>query len=122
MTIQLTQVSINNIYKDDIYVTISEDSEIDGLLYFKFYNNVNSIIVELMQPARKEVIRKILLMEHINKVIYRDENGLKQEENNSGRKLIVKRNEGEDKSLILDDTIIKFQQILDIDNNLVYLF
>ena len=66
MTIQLTQVNINNVFKDDMYVEIRDDVEIADLLFLKFFSNINSITVELMQPAKKEVIRKILLMEHIN--------------------------------------------------------
>lgn len=118
MTIQLAQVYKNNIYKDDMYVTISNNSEIANLLYLKFYSNINSITIEIMQTPTKEVIRKILLMEHIDKIIYRNQIGEK-EEINANRKLIVKMNCKESGDLISDDTIIKFQQILGITNNTI---
>ena len=118
MTIQLAQVYTGNIYKDDMYVTISNDNEIEDLLYLKFYSNINNITVELMQTPTKEVIRKILLMEHINKVVYRNATGEK-EEINANRKLVLKMNVKENEGLISDDTIIKFQQILGINNNVV---
>jgi len=116
MTIQLAQIYKNNLYKDDMYVTISDDKELENLLYLKFYSNINTITVELLQTARKEVIRKLLLMEHVNKIIYRNSDGTK-EEINSNRKLIVKMPVKNDEDLISDDAIIKFQQILDISNN-----
>lgn len=116
MVIQLTQVYVNNMYKDNMYVSISNNNEIENLLYLKFYKNINKITVELLQTAEKEVIRKILLIEHIDKIIYRNENGIK-EELDANRKLIVKMNGKEDKNLISDDVIIRFQQILDVDND-----
>ena len=118
MTIQLSQIYKNNIYKDDMYVTISKDSEIADLLYLKFYSNINSITVELLQNASKEVIRKILLMEHIDKIIYTNASGEK-EELNANRKLIVKMNSQPNENLISDDTIIKFQQVLGVANNTI---
>ena len=118
MNIQLTQVYNNNVYKDDMYVTIANDNEIESLLYLRFYNNINKITVELLQSAKKQVIRKIMLMEHIDKIIYRNKDGAKEEINTS-RKLIIKMPEKEESDLISDDGIIKFQQILDINNNTV---
>lgn len=117
MTIQLTQVYKNNMYKDDMYVTISQDSEIEDLLYLKFYNNINSITVEISQTPSKELLRKVLLIEHIDKIVYRNQQGIK-EEISANRKLVIKMNEREDSKLISDDTIIKFQQILEISGNL----
>ena len=117
MTIQLAQIYKNDLYKDDMYVTISNDSEIENLLYLKFYSNINNITVELLQTAKKEVIRKILLMEHIDKIIYKNYDGTK-EEVNASRKLVIKIPEKGDSNIISDDTIIRFQQILDICNNI----
>lgn len=116
MTIQLTQVCTNNVYKDDMHITISNDNEIENLLYLKFYNNINKITVELLQTAKKSIVRKIMLMEHIDKIIYRNADGIK-EEINTNRKLIVKIPEKEGNNTISDDAIIKFQQILDISDN-----
>lgn len=116
MTIQLTQVCTNNVYKDDMYITISNDNEIENLLYLRFYNNINKITVELLQTAKKAVVRKIMLMEHIDKIIYRNADGIKEEINTS-RKLIIKMPEKDANGLISDDAIIKFQQILDIADN-----
>lgn len=118
MNIQVNQTVKNGIFKDDIYVTISKDEELENLLYLKFYNNINSITVELLKSMNKEAIRKILLMSHINKIIFVNNQGMK-EEFLANKKLIVKFSKNENNNLISDSAIIKFQQILDIKGNLV---
>lgn len=97
--------------KEDIYVVISENKEIEKLLYLKFYKLRNSITVELQNNVTKDIIRKIMLMEHIDKIVYVNSDNKKEEIINKSNVFgkFIKNAELDD--LISDEAIIKFQQI-----------